>query len=150
MDPRFCQPQYLLVKQFFKLLGSNFRIFDPAGNLVLFVHQKAFKLREDIRVYTGEDQKQEVLTIKARQIMDFAAAYDVMDPVAGEKVGALKRKGWSSIIRDEWIVMDASDMEIARIVEDNMTLALVRRFLSNLVPQNFDIVMGGQRVVDLR
>jgi hypothetical protein len=57
-----------------------------------------FRLREDIRVYADEGKQQEVLMIKARQIIDFAAAYDVVDSASGEKVGALRRKGWSSIL----------------------------------------------------
>jgi hypothetical protein len=31
-----------------------------------------------------------------------------------------------------------------------MGLALVRRFLSNLVPQNYDITFGTERVADLK
>jgi hypothetical protein len=91
-----------------------------------------------------------MLTIKARQIIDFSAAYDVVDSLTGEKVGALKRKGWTSIIRDKWIVMDAHDREVGEIVEDNPALAIVRRFLTNLVPQNFDVNYGTKKVLDLR
>jgi uncharacterized protein YxjI len=147
---RFGHAKYLLVRQLFKLVGSNFRIYGPNGELVLFVHQKGFKLREDIRVFTGEDQQQEILLIKARQIIDFAAAYDVIDSATGGKVGALKRKGWKSIVRDEWIVMDDVDREIGVVREDNVALALVRRFLTNLVPQSYDLMMGEQKICDLR
>ena len=55
--------------------------------------QKAFKLKEDIRLYTGEDMQTEVLSIQARQVLDFSAAYDVIDSATRMKVGALKRKG---------------------------------------------------------
>lgn len=150
MHPAFQHNHYLLKRQFFKLLGENFRIYDPSGNLVLFSHQKAFKLREDIRIYGDEAKSHEFLSIKARQIIDWSAAYDVVDATNGEKVGAFKRKGWTSIVRDKWIVMDKEDREIGFIEEDQMMLALVRRFLTNLVPQNYDLVMGGQKAVDLK
>ena len=150
MHPAFQHNHYLLKRQFFKLLGENFRIYDPSGNLVLFSHQKAFKLREDIRIYGDEAKSHELLSIKARQIIDWSAAYDVVDATNGEKVGAFKRKGWTSIVRDKWIVMDNADREIGFIEEDQMMLALVRRFLTNLVPQNYDLVMGGQKAVDLK
>ena len=150
MHPAFNHNHYLLKRQFFKLLGQNFRIFDPQGNQILFSHQKAFKLREDIRVYGDEAKTVELLSIKARQIIDFSAAYDVVDATNGEKVGALKRKGWSSIIRDRWIVMDKEDREIGTIEEDQVWLALIRRFLTNLIPQNYDLVMNGQKAVDLK
>lgn len=146
----FNHNHYLLKRQFFKLLGQNFRVYDPGGNIVLFSHQKAFRLREDIRVYGDESKSREVMTIQARQIIDFSAAYDVVDVTVQQKVGALKRKGWSSIVRDKWIVMDAGDNEVGTIEEDNMGLALVRRFLTNLVPQNYDLVVQGRKAVDLK
>jgi hypothetical protein len=147
---RYSHTHYLLRRQFLNLLGAKIRLYDPAGNLSFFVQQAAFKLREDIRVYSDESKSTEMLTIKARQIMDFSAAYDVVDSLTGQKVGALKRKGWSSIIRDKWIVMDPQDREIGEIVEDNPALAIVRRFLTNLVPQNFDVNYGTKKVLDLR
>lgn len=150
MHPAFMHNHYLLKRQFFKLLGQNFRIFDPQGQMVLFSHQKAFKLREDIRIYGDEAKTHELLSIQARQILDFSAAYDVVDKTTNEKVGAFKRKGWTSIIRDKWIVMDSQDREIGTIEEDHVALALVRRFLTALIPQNYDLVMNGRKAVDLK
>lgn len=147
---RYTHNKFLLRRQFAKLFGATFRIYDPNNQLAFFVQQKAFKLREDIRIFSDESMSTEMLNIKARQILDFEAAYDVVDSMTGQKVGALKRKGWKSLIRDEWIVMDASDRELGKIIEDSQLLALVRRFLSNLVPQNFDVLYGDHRVLDLK
>lgn len=149
MNSAFQHNQYLLKRQVFALAGK-FRVFDPSGQLVLFSEQKMFKLREDIRVYSDENKTQEVLTIKARQIMDFSAAYDVVDSSTGQKVGALRRKGLASILRDEWEILDVSDNIVGKLFEDSMGLALVRRFLSGLVPQNYDITLGTNRVADLK
>lgn len=142
---------YTLKRQWMKLVGSNFRIFDPSGQMVAFVHQKGFKLKEDIRVYADEAKTTEVMVIQARQIMDFSAAYDIWDSTTQTKVGAMRRKGWKSIIRDEWEVLDPQDQVIGTLIEDSMILALVRRFLSALVPQNYDMIMfDGRKVVDLK
>ena len=149
MNPAFQLNQYLLKRQVFALTGK-FRFFDPNGRLLLFSEQKMFKLREDIRVYSDESKAQEVLMIKARQIVDFSAAYDVVDSVMGQKVGALRRRGWASMLRDEWEVLDAGDNVIGKLFEDSMGLALLRRFLSNLIPQNYDIAFGADRVADLK
>jgi hypothetical protein len=68
-----------------------------------------------------------------------------------QKVGALRRKGWSSLVRDEWEVLDASDNVIARLFEDSIGLALLRRLLlGSWLPQNYDIAMGETRVADLK
>ena len=36
----------------------------------------------------------ELMVIKARDILDFSAAYDVEDSTSNEKIGALKRHGF--------------------------------------------------------
>ena len=149
MNSAFQSNQYVLKRQVFALAGK-FRFYDPSGKLVLFSEQKMFKLREDIRVFSDESKSQEVLMIKARQIIEFSAAYDVVDSVMGQKVGALRRKGLASMLRDEWEILDVNDNVIGKLFEDSMGLALVRRFLSNLVPQNYDITMGTDRVADLK
>jgi hypothetical protein len=121
------------------IFGAKFHIYDANNKLLGFSEQKAFKLKEDIRVYTDESKSDERVVIKARSIIDFGAAYDVYDSKQQKKVGALKRKGWSSLVRDSWIVMDADDREIGTLQEDSMVMALVRRFLSNLIPQKFHL-----------
>ena len=149
MSTAFQYNQYLLKRQVFALAGK-FRFYEPGGKLVLFSEQKMFKLREDIRVFSDESKSQEVLMIKARQFIDFSAAYDVVDSAIGQKIGALRRKGLASMLRDEWEILDVSDNVIGKLFEDSMGLALIRRFLSNLVPQNYDITMGTDRVADLK
>ncbi len=150
MHLAFTYPSYLLKRQVLALTGK-LRFYDPNGNQVMFVEQKMFRLREDIRVYTDETKSQEILLIQARHILDWAAAYDVLDPQTGEKAGVLRRKGWKSLLRDEWQILNAHDQPIGVLFEDSLGLALLRRFLlGSLLPQNYDIVIEGQRVADLR
>jgi uncharacterized protein YxjI len=150
MHPAFQFNQYLLKRQVFALTGK-LRFYNPQGDLVLFCEQKMFKLREDVRIFADEQKTQEVLAIKARQIIDFSAAYDVVDSAAGQKVGALRRKGLKSILRDEWEVLDTNDQVLGLLFEDNMGLAMLRRLLlGSLLPQNYDLVMNDQRVADLK
>jgi len=146
MGDRFGHQTYLVRRKILKLLGGAFHIYDPTGTVVFYSQLKAFKLKEDIRLYTGEDMQTEVLLIQARQILDIAATYDVIDPASNEKVGALRRKGLKSILRDEWIFLDSSDREIGLLTEDSMALALVRRFLTNLIPQKYSGQINGTPV----
>ena len=150
MDNRFEKDVYIIRKKIFKLLGAAFHVYDESGNVVFYSKQKAFKLKEDIRLYESEQMSEELLLIKARQVIDFSAAYDVIDVKTNEKVGALKRKGFKSLLKDEWIIMDVNDREIGKISEDNLLLALIRRFLSNLVPQTYDVEIEGTKVAKYR
>jgi uncharacterized protein YxjI len=150
VNPIFQFPSYLLRRQAIALTGK-FRFYDPAGRMIMFSEQKMFRLREDIRVYSDESKMQEVLSIKARQIMDFSAAYDVVDAEMNQKVGVLRRRGLRSLLRDEWEVLDANDRVIGQLFEDSIPLALLRRLiLGSLLPQNYDMTVGESRVADLK
>jgi hypothetical protein len=147
---RFGHSSYQVRKRILSVVGGKFEIFDPAGNIVLFSKMKAFKLKEDIRLYTGEDMTTELLSIQARAILDFSAAYDVVDSQTGQKVGALRRKGLKSMFRDEWLILDVYDREIGLIREENAFLAIIRRFLTSLIPQSFDVELGGVLVAEFK
>lgn len=150
MSLAFQNNTFLLKRQVLALTG-RFRIYDPMDNLVLYCEQKMFRLREDLRVYADESKSQEVLMIQARQIIDFSAAYDVVDSASSQKVGALRRKGWRSLMRDEWEVLDVNDQPVGLLFEDSLGLALLRRLLlGSFLPQNYDLTVGTERVADLR
>jgi hypothetical protein len=133
----YTQTTYTIRRKVLKLFGGAFHLYDAQGTMVGYSQMKAFKLREDIRLYTGEDTQTELLTIQARQILDFSAAYDVIDARTQTKVGALKRRGWKSFLQDEWIFMNPQDHDIGTIQEDSLLLAVARRFLTNLIPQSY-------------
>lgn len=150
MNMAFTYDRYSLKRQVFALTGK-LRFYDPQDHMVLYVEQKMFRLREDIRMYSDEQKSQEILLISARKIIDFNAAYDVIVPQENQKVGTLRRKGWSSMTRDEWEVLDGNDQVAGKLFEDNVGLAMLRRFLlGSLLPQNYDITIGSERVADLR
>ena len=133
-------------RKFFALAGQVF-IYDQYNNLVCYVRQKLLKLKEDITAFTDESQTIPILNIRARKIIDFAAAYDIVDSTTGEKVGAVKRKGMRSIIKDEWIIMDSGDNVIASVREESGLMAILSRII-NLVPQKYviEIVNSGKVV----
>lgn len=149
-DPRFTQSTYVIRRKVLKLVGGAFHVFDASGAVVMYSEMKAFKLREDIRIFAGEDMHAELVRINARQIIDFSAAYDVVESQTGRKIGALKRKGLKSMVRDSWIIMDAADTDVGRVLESSAGLAILRRLLGNLgsivAPQKYDIEAGGRTI----
>lgn len=130
---------YLIRRKVLCFFGAQFHIYDANQNLIGFCKQKAFKLKEDIRIYTDESCARELVVILARNVIDFSACYDVIDPVNGTLLGSWKRQGWNSLVRDSWEVYDPYGVKIAELSEDSMGLALVRRLLTNLVPQDFEL-----------
>jgi hypothetical protein len=135
-----------LIRQKVLALGKKFVIEDASGAAIAFCKQKVLAWKEDVRLYTDESMTTELMTIKARSVLDFSVAFDVVDSSTGEKVGGLKRKGWKSILKDEWILMDVMDQEIGRIKEDSLLLATLRRFATNLIPQKYVFVFGTHEI----
>ena len=133
--------EYTIRRKVFTLVGAKFHVYNGSGDLIGFSKQKAFKLKEDIRFFSDESMSREVMSINARSVLDFSAAYDVTDSSTGQKIGALRRKGVSSLVRDEWMVMDANDNLMSQIREDSTAMGLIRRFIpmGNLVPQTFHL-----------
>jgi uncharacterized protein YxjI len=131
--------------------GNRIHVNDLNGNMVMYVKQKAFKLKEDIRVYNDKSKSREILYIQARQVIDISATYDVTDQTTGEKVGALRRKGLASaFVKDQWEMLDNSGIVIGDIVEDSTLLALIRRYAINIIPQAYSFSQNGMEIAKLK
>ncbi len=135
--------RYTIRRQVFKIFGAAFHVYDDQGSVIGYCKQKAFKLKEDLRLYTGEDMNDLLLSLQARSIIDFGATYTVSLP-DGTTLGSLRRKGLkSSFVRDEWLLFDREGGEIARIREVGSFAPLARRYIdyvSLLLPQRYEVI----------
>lgn len=125
-------------RKVFKLVGAEISITDPKTETVVsFISLAAWRLREDIRVYTNKSKTSEIFRIKARSVIDFAGTYDVFDGNTDDTATPrfnLRRKGLrSTFLRDHWIVNNNDGTMIAQLVETSGPLALFRRWVG-LVP----------------
>lgn len=141
MNHAFSYSEYTIRKKVFSVMGTKLHIYNSSEELVLFSQMKAFKLKEDIALYTDESMQKELLRIKARKMIDISATYDVHDSETGEHIGALRRKGLKSILKDEWVILDSHDNEIGLIKENSTLMALLRRVIT-LIPQKYNIELG--------
>ncbi|WP_151735472.1 hypothetical protein [Paenibacillus tengchongensis] len=145
----FSYTEYTIRKKVFSIMGAKLHLYNNAEELVGYSEMKAFKLKEDIALYSDESMHQELLRIKARKMIDFSATFDVYDSESGEHVGALRRKGLKSIVKDEWIILDRHDHELGAIKEDSTLMALLRRMIT-LIPQRYNIVLRHQTLPAFR
>lgn len=141
MNNAFNYSEYIIRKKVFSILGAKLHIYNSSEELVMYSELKPFRMKEDISLFTDERKEKELLRIVARTVIDFSSTYDVHDPESGEHLGALRRKGLKSILKDEWIILDSKDRETGLIKEDNAVLALLRRFIP-VIPQNYNIETG--------
>jgi uncharacterized protein YxjI len=148
-SPLFTADKVMLRRKILTIAGMKFHFYDESQNIIGFSALKAFRLKEEITVWTDETRGEELFQIRARHVIDFAATYDIYDG-AGQWLGALRRRGMKSFLRDEWAFLDEHDNELGKIQEDNMAMAMVRRFLISLIPQTFSTDVGGRSPVKYR
>ena len=148
-DDRFAHPSYTIRRKILTVLGASFHVFDPEGRTVFFSRQKAFRLKEDIRLFTDDSMTTELMCMKARQIIDFGVTFDVVETATQEPIGSIRRKGLKSIVRDEWLLYDAAGGQIGVIREDSALLATLRRLVeaaAMFCPQKFHAEIDGRTV----
>lgn len=104
----------------FKLavINPQFSVTDAGGQPVAYVKQKAFKLKEDISVYTSDAQTNLQYKIKADRWLDFNASYAFTKP-DGVDVGRLVRKGRRSIWKAAYELYDENGKQDLLLQEDN-------------------------------
>lgn len=95
-------------------IGNKYIIEDEGGNLVGFCKQKILKMKEDIRIYKSKAMKKELFRIKQKNILDFSGTFEVIDSKTDETVGYLKRKGFKSMVKDEWVLLDPDKRKLGR------------------------------------
>jgi len=104
----------------FKLLAiaSQIYIRDANGDLLGYVQQKLFKLKEDINIFADESQTQRLYNIKADRMLDFSAQYNFTD-ANGNLLGSIKRKGIRSLWRANYEIYDGGSNPVMKIGEEN-------------------------------
>lgn len=117
----------------FKLLALASQIYvrDASGQLIGYVKQKLFKLKEDINVFADEQQTQHLYNIKADRIIDFSAKYR-FTTANGQPIGSIKRQGMRSIFKANYEIFDAHEMQVMQIHEENAWIKVVDALLGEL------------------
>jgi len=160
-DERFAQDGFF-VDQLIRPVVNLYRISTLGADgasphePVAFVRQKRLALKEDIRFFADESEQEELFRIKARQVFDVRARYDVTMP-HGERLGVLEKVFGASLLRSTWRIYDAAEEQVALAQEKSVPIALLRRLIDfvpygGLIPIvfQFTILMDGRDVGELR
>ncbi len=98
-------------------LAPQISVTDANGELVFYVKQKLFKLKESVTVFGDREQTTPLYTIKADRIIDFSARYHFRDQ-NGNDIGSIKRQGRRSIWKVNYDIYNG-DQVVAHIQEEN-------------------------------
>lgn len=108
------------IKFSFKIstLSNDFTATDAGGRVVAYVRQKMFKLKEEIIIYGDESKSKINYKIRADRWLDFSAAYSFFD-INGQEFGKIARKGWKSIWKAQYELIDENNEIQYHIREEN-------------------------------
>lgn len=140
----------------FKLLALSpqIRVEDATGRLILYVKQKAFKLRDEVTIFADEAQSVELYRIKADRMIDFSARFTITNR-AGNVIGSIQREGMKSIWRTSFLIFDATGQQVGQFREDNPWLKLLDALLSEIpfgrmiVNPSYHVDFNGVRTITL-
>lgn len=117
----------------FKLmaLAPQITVTDAAGQLVCFVKQKLFKLKESVTVFSDAEKTRPLAMIEADRILDISAQYHFTSAVDQRRLGAVKRRGLKSIWKCHYEILDG-DQPVMTIREDNPWIKIADAVFTNL------------------
>ncbi len=99
-------------------LSNDFTAKDAKGQVIAYVRQKMFKFKEDIEVFSNESRTQVNYRIKADKWIDFSTAYSFTDS-NGKALGKVARKGWASLWKANYDIIDQHEKPQYKIREEN-------------------------------
>lgn len=136
------QGHYIIKRKFWSFLERVFRVFTADGQMIMYVKHPLLKLREEFMIYADESEAKALLRVKSKQMIAINFSYELTDPNSGHLVGSVQKKGLRSIIRDKFIIHDASGTEIGYAEEQGASI--LRRFVPLLTSKHAIFVDGQQ------
>lgn len=116
----------------FKLMtfGQRISASDADGKLLMFVKQKMFKLKEQVEIFSDENQSSLLFRIGADRVIDWSANYHFTD-AAGNDWGAVRRKGMRSLWSAHYEVMQDGQVDMT-IQEESAIKKLIESILGEI------------------
>lgn len=114
-----------------------------SSGLIAFAQQKRLAFKEKVTFYNDEQKTSESFTFRAEKVMDVHGRYFV-ESVDGELLGMVRKEFKKSLLLSSWVIMDKNGTELYRVKENNVTIAILRRFVGfvPLVGDALDLLMN--------
>lgn len=113
-------------------LANDFTATDAKGQTIAYVRQKMFKLKEDIIIFDNENKTKENFRIRADKWIDFSTAYSITDSTTNKELGKVARKGWRSIWKASYELIDQNQKLQYRIKEENAWVKVMDGIVSEI------------------
>lgn len=136
------QTRYRIKRRFWSFFDRKFDVRTMDDQPMLYVKHPLFKFREEFNICTDETETTPVFRLKSRQIIAINFCYDLTDANTGALVATIQKKGFKSLIRDKFHLLDANGNEFGTMEEKGASI--LRRFFPWLTSKH-EIMIGGVR-----
>jgi len=102
----------------FLTISSYIRVVDATGQLVSYVKQRAFRLKEDVTIFADEAQSRALYHIKADRIIDIGATYSIV-AADGQPLGAVRQRGMRTLWSATYDILDELRNPVGVVHEQN-------------------------------
>jgi hypothetical protein len=128
-------------------VGNRYYIEDMQGRILGFSKQKIMRVKDDIRVYSDENQTSELFRIQQENIVDDWGTWAVIESMTNTCVGKMRRSYLSNFAEDEYALLDPYNQQIGRVVEPSGR-GLMRKYLpgGGLVTEQVKVEYYGRLV----
>ncbi len=117
-------------------IANDFTATDSSGKTIAYVRQKMFKLKEDISVYNDDTKSRLEYQIKADKWLDFSTAYAFFNR-EGKEFGKVVRKGWKSLWKAHYEIIDQHQKQQYVINEQNPWVKVLDSLIGEIPILNF-------------
>lgn len=111
--------------------SNDFTATSADGKTLAFVKQKLFKFKEDVSVYENDSKQKLLFKIKADKWIDFSTAYSFTKS-DGEELGKVARKGWRSLWKAHYELIDQNQKLQYHIREENAWVKVLDGLLGQI------------------
>lgn len=112
-------------------LSNDFSITDASGKYIAYVRQKMLRIREKVEVFEDDSKANKLYNIQTNQWLDFSLSYNFTNQ-AGEYLGKVARKGWASLWRARYHIINKDNQESYVIREGNGWVKVIDSLLGDI------------------
>lgn len=134
------QPDRFALRQRVTVLVNRYEVRAGGrdGALLALAEQKRMSLREQVTFFADDRKTRPLFAFRARQVMDLAATYDILD-AHGQPLGSFRKDFGRSLLRSTWLVDVPGQGISGSGTERSQMVAVLRRFVENFSwPVHFD------------
>ncbi|MBP8953254.1 MAG: hypothetical protein KBI47_12735 [Armatimonadetes bacterium] len=138
-NPKFTLNKYLIHQKILSL--GTYHVYDEMQRPLFFVVRPALKLKAHVSIYDDDTKVNKLLELRQDKIIAINQMFTLLSP-EGATIAVFERQGLFSMLRRTWKITGPDGQLIAIAQEDSWAKALIRRFLTEWIRTDFEVLLA--------